>query len=127
MACRQMTRYRLYLGRSMLSFLNQTVKNCTLHPGSSGGAMRLADHPTCLLEGAQDVFPFSFSTNNVKDKRKASSFSRKSSSTSTAGRSRVFFKKGSDLSSDVFRRQAMPVIGIENEAVGFLGGLEGVA
>jgi hypothetical protein len=55
------------------------------------------------------------------------SFSKRSKSASTAGRSGVFFEKGGGFFSDVFHRQAMAVIGIENEAVGFLGGLEGVA
>ena len=55
------------------------------------------------------------------------SFSKRSKSASTAGRSGGFFEKGSGFLSDVFHRQAMPAIRIENEAVGFLGGLEGVA
>jgi hypothetical protein len=55
------------------------------------------------------------------------SFSKRSKSASTAGRSRVFFEKDGGFFSDVFHRQAMAVIGIENEAVGLLGGLEGVA
>jgi hypothetical protein len=44
-----------------------------------------------------------------------------------AGRSGVFFKKGGGFLSDVLRRQAMPVVGIKNETVGLLGGLEGIA
>jgi hypothetical protein len=45
----------------------------------------------------------------------------------TAGRAGVFFKKGDDFNSDIFRRQAMSVIRIENETVVFLGDFEGVA
>jgi hypothetical protein len=52
---------------------------------------------------------------------------KRSKSASTAGRSGGFFEKRGGFLSDVFERQAMAVIGIENEAVGFLGGLEGVA
>src|ERR1700756_220606 len=55
------------------------------------------------------------------------SFSKRSKSASTAGRSGGFFEKGRDFFSDVFHRQAMAVIGIENEAEGFLGSLEGIA
>src|SRR4030095_623427 len=51
----------------------------------------------------------------------------KSRSAIPAGRSGVFFEKSGGFLSDVFHRQAMPVIGIENKTVGYLGGLEGVA
>src|SRR5262249_1463934 len=46
---------------------------------------------------------------------------------STARRSGGFFEKGGGFFSDIFPRQAMAVIGIKNKAVGFLGGLKGVA
>jgi hypothetical protein len=50
-----------------------------------------------------------------------------SGSAVTAGRSRVFSEKGGGFFSNIFQRQAMPVIGIENEAVEYVGGFEGVA
>src|SRR5262245_11507142 len=46
---------------------------------------------------------------------------------SSAGGSGVFFEKGCGFFSDVLNRQQMPIIGIENELVGFFRGLEGVA
>src|SRR6266481_6724799 len=54
-------------------------------------------------------------------------FSKRSKSASMEGRSGVFFEKGGGFFSYVFHRQAMSVIGIEDEAVGFLGGLKGFA
>jgi hypothetical protein len=63
----------------------------------------------------------------VVNERRRNSLSKRSKNARTAGRSGVFFEKGGSFFPDVFRRQAMAVIGIENEAVGFLGGLEGVA
>ena len=64
---------------------------------------------------------------NLKRHKRRSSLLSKSRSAMPAGRSGVFFEKGGGFFSDVFKRQAMPVIGIENETVGFLGGFEGVA
>src|SRR5215469_5876481 len=48
---------------------------------------------------------------------------RELSTASMAGRSGVFFEESGGFFSNVFRWQAMPVIGIENEAVGLVGGL----
>jgi len=66
------------------------------------------------------------SANDAKHKRRPKELLKRSKSRSTTGGSGGFCKKGDGLSSDVFRWQPMAVIGIENEAVGFGGGLEGV-
>ena len=66
-------------------------------------------------------------TDEAKNTKGLEAYRGKSRIASAAGRSGVFFEKGRGLFSDVLHRQAMPVVGIENEAVGFLGGLEGVA
>jgi hypothetical protein len=107
--------------------LHERVKGRPLHSESSSGTRGSGDYPLCIRGRTNNVFPFRFSANMSNTNENPNSFSKGSESTSTAGRSRVFFEKGSGLSSDVFRRQAMTVIGIENEAVGFTGGLKGVA
>ena len=67
------------------------------------------------------------SANDARHKRRRNSFSKRSKSSSMTCGSGGFCKKGGGLSSDVFHRQSMAVIGIENEAVGFVGDLQGVA
>jgi len=46
---------------------------------------------------------------------------------SPAGRSRAFFEKGSGFLSNIFQGQAMPGIGVENQAIRFFCRIKGVS
>jgi len=93
----------------------------------------------CTMVAAAPVVPVGYVVNarRISDRRMilagyrfggfVDSSPRELTAANTAGRSGGFFEKGNGFLSDVFHRQAMPAIRIENEAVGFLGGLEGVA